>query len=68
MTDATTKAFLKRCADDRDLLKQFIDNPVGTLKANNIDPNDLPKEVADKIAGGGAGTDTVAAVAAGACL
>lgn len=58
MSNPKLKEFMQRCNNDRNLMEEFVKDPKATLEANGIDSHHLPKELAEKLAGGGMGTTT----------
>ncbi|MFZ9035543.1 MAG: hypothetical protein ACO2ZM_05450 [Francisellaceae bacterium] len=54
---ATWVEFEKQLKSDNDLKQQFIKSPAATLKEHGINPEDLPENVAKKIAGAGVWSD-----------
>lgn len=61
------KVFLEKMSKDDELRQQFVNKPMETLEANGVDPSKLPKEMTEKLAGGGTTTDVTDAASACAC-
>ena len=47
--------FLAKCAKDETLKNQFAKDPEKTLKANGLNPDDIPDNVAEKMSAAGWG-------------
>ena len=47
--------FLSKCAKDENLKSEFVKDPETVLKANGLNPDDIPDNVAEKMSAAGWG-------------